>query len=199
MKYLFSFIVFTFSLSSFAQDFSFETKYNPSDQKMIQDYLHFEEIDYSQNSITSKDLVNKNYIINLKEYKKGKLVNTICLDKSDNESYAIIKSTTFNFNIFGEKNQNNYILKLFFDSYWTKKITFKLQSKYAEDYILKDVPIKNEDLQFNKPFIFLLLTTPEYHKDGSNSYCEVSASETPEKIYEKNKIPHFFVFEMTIL
>jgi len=199
MKYLFSIIFLCLSLSSFAQDFNFKSEYNPSDKKMIQDYLHFEEINYSQNTISGKDLVNKNYIINLKEFKNGKLVYTICLDKSDNAYYAVLDSTTFNFNIFGKRMKNNYEIKLFFDRYWTKKFTLKLQPKHAEDYILKEIPVKESDLQFNKPFIFLLLTTPEYHKDGSASWCEVAASETPEKIYEKNKIPHFFVFEMTIL
>lgn len=199
MKYLFSLICLCLYLTSFAQDFSFEAKYNPSDKKMIQDYLHFEEINYSQNTISGKNLANKNYIINLKEFKNGKLVNTICLDKSDNAYYAVLDSTTFNFNVFGKRIKNNYEMKLFFDRYWTKKFTLKLQPKYAKDYILKEISVKEKDLQFNKPFIFLLLTTPEYHKDGSASWCEVAASETPEKIYEKNKIPHFFVFEMTIL
>ena len=74
---------------------------------------------------------------------------------------------------------------------------FREELEYQEN--LKQVIKIEDDLQFNKPFIFLLLTTPEYHKDGSASWCEVAASETPEKIYEKNKIPHFFVFEMTIL
>jgi hypothetical protein len=88
---------------------------------------------------------------------------------------------------------------MYFDRYSTRKFTFKLLSKYAEDYILKEIPIKEKDLQFNKTFIFLLLTTPEYHSDGFASWCDVAANETPDKIYEKNKIPHFFVFEMTIL
>ncbi|MFY8181968.1 MAG: hypothetical protein ACOVLG_09335 [Flavobacterium sp.] len=199
MKNLLSIICLCLSLSSFAQDFNFKSEYNPSDKKMITNYLSFEGINYSQSSISSKDLVNKNYIINLKEYKNGLLVNTTCLDKSNNEYYAIIDSTTFKFNILGKRTKNNYDLCLYFNRYSTKKYSFKLQSKYAEDYILKEIPIKENDLQFNKPFIFLLLTTPEYHKDGSASWCEVAANETPEKIYEKNKIPHFFVFEMTIL
>ncbi|GEC79291.1 hypothetical protein [Flavobacterium aquatile] len=199
MKYLYIIIAFSLSLSCFAQDFNFKSEYNPSDKKMISNYLSFEGINFSQNSITSKDLVNKNYIINLKEYKNGALVNTTCLDKSNNEYYAIIDSSTFQFNILGKRTKSNYELCLYFNRYSTKKHTFKLQSKYAEDYILKEIPVKENDLQFNKPFIFLLLTTPEYHKDGSASWCDVAANETPEKIYEKNKIPHFFVFEMTIL
>jgi hypothetical protein len=198
MKYLFSIICFCVSLSSFTQDFKFKSEYNPSDKKLIDNYFRFEGINFSQNSISSKDLVNKNYIINLKEFKNGILVNTICLDKSNDAYYAIIDSTTFKFNILGKRIKNKYDLTLFFKKYSTKKYTLKLQSKFVEDYILKEIPIKTEELQFNKPFIFLLLTTPEYHKDGSASWCDVAANETPDKIYEKNKIPHFFVFEMTI-
>jgi hypothetical protein len=199
MKYLFSITCFFISLSNFAQDFNFKSEYNPSNKKMIDNFLRFEGINFSQSSITSKDLLNKNYIINLKEYKNGVLINTTCLDKSNNEYYAIIDSTTFKFNILGKRTKNNYDLCMYFDRYSTRKFTFKLLSKYAEDYILKEIPIKEKDLQFNKPFIFLLLTTPEYHSDGSASWCDVAANETPDKIYEKNKIPHFFVFEMTIL
>jgi len=199
MKYLFSITCFFISLSNFAQDFNFKSEYNPSNKKMIDNFLRFEGINFSQSSITSKDLLNKNYIINLKEYKNGVLINTTCLDKSNNEYYAIIDSTTFKFNILGKRTKNNYDLCMYFDRYSTRKFTFKLLSKYAEDYILKEIPIKEKDLQFNKPFIFLLLTTPEYHSDGSASWCDVAANETPDKIYEKNKIPHFYVFEMTIL
>jgi len=199
MKYLFSITCFFISLSNFAQDFNFKSEYNPSNKKMIDNFLRFEGINFSQSSITSKDLLNKNYITNLKEYKNGVLINTTCLDKSNNEYYAIIDSTTFKFNILGKRTKNNYDLCMYFDRYSTRKFTFKLLSKYAEDYILKEIPIKEKDLQFNKPFIFLLLTTPEYHSDGSASWCDVAANETPDKIYEKNKIPHFFVFEMTIL
>ena len=58
--------------------------------------------------------------------------------------------------------------------------------------------LKKDELKINKPFIFLILTTPQYFDDGHASWCEVATNETPDKIYEKNKIPHFFVFEMTI-
>lgn len=167
MKYIFSIIFLSLSLSSFGQDFNFKSEYNPSNKKMIANYLSFEGINFSQNSISSKELVNKNYIINLKEYKNGVLVNTTCLDKSNNEYYAVIDSTTFKFNILGKRTKNNYDLCLYFNRYSTKKYTIKLQSKHAEDYILKQIPIKENDLHFNKPFMFLLLTTPEYHKDGS--------------------------------
>ncbi len=198
MKYLLILTTFLFSTLTFCQDFNFKSEYNPSDKKLIDNYFRFEGINFSQNSISSQNIINKNYTINLKEFKNGNLVNTICLDKSNNAKYAIIDSTTFKFNILGKRIKNNYNLILFFKKYSTKKYTLKLQSKYVEDYILKEIAIKKEVLQFNKPFIFLLLTTPEYHKDGSASWCDVAANETPEKIYEKNKIPHFFIFEMTI-
>jgi hypothetical protein len=197
MKYLFLLIAL-FSIAAFSQDFSFKSEYNPSSKKMIGNFFQFEGINFSQNSITSQNIISKNYIINLKEYKNGNLMNTICLEKSNDEYYAVIDSTTFNFNILGKRIKNNFDLCLYFKRYSTKKYTLKLKSKHAEDYILKEIPITQNELQFNKPFIFLLLTTPEYHKDGSASWCDVAASETPEKIYEKNKIPHFFIFEMTI-
>jgi hypothetical protein len=198
MKYLLILTTFLFSTLTFCQDFNFKSEYNPSDKKLIDNYFRFEGINFSQNSISSQNIINKNYTINLKEFKNGNLLNTICLDKSNDAKYDIIDSTTFKFNILGKRIKNNYNLILFFKKYSTKKYTLKLQSKYIEDYILKEIAIKKEVLQFNKPFIFLLLTTPEYHKDGSASWCDVAANETPEKIYEKNKIPHFFIFEMTI-
>jgi len=35
---------------------------------------------------------------------------------------------------------------MYFDRYSTRKFTFKLLSKYAEVYILKEIPIKEKDL-----------------------------------------------------
>lgn len=101
--------------------------------------------------------------------------------------------------ILGKRDKKNYSIQLFFDRFWNSKVKLKLQSKYAKDYILKELPIKQEDLKFNKSFIFLLLTTPEYHSDGSASWCDVAANENPDNIYKKNKISHFFVFEMKII
>jgi hypothetical protein len=195
-----TFLVFLFlSLKGFSQNFDFKSNYNPSDKKLLQDYFKFEKIDYCQSSISGKELKNKNYIINLKEFKEGILISTICLAKSNNEYYAVIDSTNFNFNILGKRVKNNFELNLFFHRYWTKKFILKLQSKHAKDYILKETIYEEKDMRFNEPFVFLLLTTPAYHSDGSASWCEVAANDTPEKIYENNKIPHFYVFEMTIL
>ena len=184
---------------SFAQDFEFKADYNVLNKSMIQNFFNFERINFSQNTITSNIIKNKNYLINLKEYKNGQIIKTTCLVKSDNQSYAIIDSTKFNFNILGKRIGDNFEIELFFKRFSTKKYDLKLISKFKNDYILKEIELKQGDLKLSKPFIFLLLTTPEYFKDGSASWCEVAANETPEKIYEKNKIPHFFVFEMTIL
>ena len=183
---------------SFAQDFEFKTNYDVLNKSMIQNYFNFEGINFSQNTITSNFIKDKNFILNLKEYKNGQVIKTTCLVKSDNQSYAMIDSTKFNFSILGKRIGKNFEICLFFERFYTKKYNLKLIYKFKNDYIFKDVLLKQEDLKLNKPFIFLLLTTPEYFKDGSASWCEVAASETPEKIYQKNKIPHFFVFEMTI-
>ena len=199
MKQIFS-LFFIFQIYfSFGQEFSFKSEYEVSDKRIIQNYFAFEGIKYSQNIISGNSIVKKNYIINLKEYSDGKLVSTTCLDKSNNQYYAIIDSVNFNFNILGKLEKNSFSIQLFFPRYSTRKFDFKLQSKYAKDYILKEMPINQEDLKINRPFIFLLLTPPKFHNDGSASWCEVAANETPDKIYEKSKIPHFFVFEMTIM
>ena len=198
MKYSYIITILLCINASFAQDFNFKSEYKPASDSMIENYFSFEGINYSQNILSGKNIVNKNYTINLKEYKDGKLVNTICLAKSNNESYAIIDSETFNFNIFGKREKNIFTIQMFFDRYFNNKHKLKLISKYSADYILKEIPVKKDELKINKPFIFLILTTPQYFDDGHASWCEVAANETPDKIYEKNKIPHFFVFEMTI-
>ena len=198
MKYSHIITVLFFSSFSFAQDFNFKSEYNPGSNSMIENYFQFEGINYSQNTISGKNIVNKNYTINLKEYKDGKLLTTSCLAKSYNEDYAIIHSEKFNFSIFGKREDDIFTIQFFCDQYSNEKHKLILMPKHKEDYILKEIPIKENELKINKPFIFLILTTPQYFDDGHASWCEVAANETPDKIYEKNKIQHFFVFEMTI-
>ena len=97
-----------------------------------------------------------------------------------------------------KREDDIFTIQFFCDQYSNEKHKLILMPKHKEDYILKEIPIKENELKINKPFIFLILTTPQYFDDGHASWCEVAANETPEKIYEKNKIQHFFVFEMTI-
>ena len=108
MKYSYIITILLCINASFAQDFNFKSEYKPASDSMIENYFSFEGINYSQNILSGKNIVNKNYTINLKEYKDGKLVNTICLAKSNNESYAIIDSETFNFNIFGKRKKKHF-------------------------------------------------------------------------------------------
>ena len=199
MKKIFQLLLFVQISISHAQNFQFKTDYNVLNNSMLDNYFSFEGINFSQNNISGEIIKDKNFNIYLKEYKKGKLVNTMCIAKSDKAYYAIIDSTNFRFNILGKRTSDIFLIKLFFKRFSTKKFQLKLISKFKEDYILKEIPLNKESLKINTPFLFLILTTPEYFADGSASWCDVVANETPDKIYEKNKIPHFFIFEMTIL
>ncbi len=186
---------------------SFQINYSQKTVKMVVEYgsksedlnslMSFQNIEVENLSFESPEIVGKYYEVNLKEYKKGKLVSSKNLIDLKLVDYLKIDSTYTSFKFFS-KIENDKMTVLVETPTMSCKQTFKLQKGNGE-YVLKDFQGINKfaDVPLNEEFPILAIITPVKLEDGYSSYCEVAQSGVaPERFWEKFKIPHYFVITM---
>jgi hypothetical protein len=188
----------------------FETNYSQKNIKMISEYgsknneinslMLFQNIGTEKLTFESTELIGKFYEINLKEYKKGKLIRTVKLFDLSDAEFLKIDTTYTSFNFFNKIEDDKLTVFIQSPKMYGGKKTFKLEKGKSEDYLLKDFRGDKDfvNVPSNVEFPILAIITPAKQKDGSSSYCEVAQSEVaPEKFWEKFEIPHYFVITMT--
>jgi hypothetical protein len=187
--------IFNFSFSQ--EMVKMKIKSGTKDQD-LREILDFEDICMDKIEFTSKEIVGKNYEINIIEYKEGKLVSTTKLFESSEIDLFRIKDAKFKFTLlskFIDKTKLKIALK--FDRYGSKTLFYDLiDTKFG--YTMKNfLGSKSEiEIPLNKEFYITSIISPTMHEDGSASYCEVVKVVNPEKIGEEFKIPHYFLVQM---
>ena len=185
-----------------------QLNYSQKTVKMVAEYgaknleleqvLSFENIGFETLSFESEKIKGKYYNINIKEYKKGKLVKTKSLFEGSGSEYFIIDSTFTSFKFFTKMENNKLKTSIIASRFSSQQEFFELEKGNGE-YVLKDFQGSKKFLNvpLNEEFPILAIITPTKHKDGSGSYCEVAQSEiAPEKFGEKFNIPHYFIITM---
>lgn len=187
---------------------SFQINYSQKTVKMVVEYgsksedinslMSFQNIEVENLSFESPDIVGKYYEVNLKEYKKGKLISSENLFDLKVVDYLKIDSTHTTFKFFSKIENDKMTVFVETQTMNSSKETFKLQKGNGE-YVLKDFQGVNKftNVPLNEEFPILAIITPVKHENGYSSYCEVAQSGVaPEKFGEKFKIPHYFVITM---
>ena len=188
---------------------SFQINYSQKTVKMVVEYgsksedmnslMSFQNIEVENLSFESPEIVGKYYEVNLKEYKKGKLISSKNLFDLKVVDYFKIDSTYTTFKFFSKIENDKMTVFVETQTMSSSKKTFKLQKGKGADYVLKDFQGNKKfvDVPINEEFPILAIITPVKHEDGYSSYCEVAQSGVaPEKFGEKFKIPHYFVITM---
>ena len=166
--------------------------------KDLSNILNFENIDISKIELSGKELIGKDYQINIKEYKNGKLTSSTELFESSSYDLFKIKNKNFNFTLLTkiiDKTKLKIALK--FDRFGSKTLFFDLiETKFP--YVMKDFLGQKGEIEvpLDKEFYITSIISPTMHEDGSGSYCEVVKNGNPEELGEKFKIPHYFLLEM---
>ena len=187
---------------------SFQINYSQKTVKMVVEYgsksedinslMSFQNIEVENLSFESPEIVGKYYEVNLKEYKKGKLISSKNLFDLKVVDYLKIDSTHTTFKFFSKIENDKMTVFVETQTMNSSKETFKLQKGNGE-YVLKDFQGVNKftNVPLNEEFPILAIITPVKHENGYSSYCEVAQSGVaPEKFGEKFKIPHYFVITM---
>ena len=196
-KNLFALSLLLVFLNSYSQKtVKMISKYGTKNKDIIS-LMRFQNITLESLSFESSELIGKSYEVNLKEYRKGKLVKTKKL--LDGDKYVEIDSINVTL-IFLSKIENDK-MTIFIETarMFSDKMTFDLEKHKGNDYVLKDFQGNKDftNVSINEEFPILAIITPVELEKGYFSYCEIAQSEIePEKFGEKFKIPHYFVITM---
>lgn len=163
----------------------------------LQTYFEFEDISFNKLIFTGNLLKEKQYIIRLKEYKKGKLTHNHTLFSGEGTEYFRIKTDTLQFKLLSKITKDELTVWIRGNGFSTKRTIVSIDNA-------------NNDLAFQsyidsyKPFItantkayLFSFITPKRNKDGSGSWCDVTGSDVnPEELYKEFEIPHYFLVEI---
>ena len=185
----------------------FLNSYSQKSVKMISKYgttnkdivslMRFQNITLESLSFESSELIGKSYEVNLKEYKKGKLVKIKNL--LDGDKYVEIDSINVTLKFISKIENDKMTIFIETARMFSDKMTFDLEKHKGNDYVLKDFQGNKDftNVSINEEFPILAIITPVELEKGYFSYCEIAQSEIePEKFGEKFKIPHYFVITM---
>ena len=162
----------------------------------LQNILYFEGINYQKFSIQSDSLKGKDYQVIIKEFQLGKLSKTDTVFNSKELEYFRIKADTLNFAVLTRMTEAGlFKFQIQFDGFSSDR-KYPVAAANKDKFTLKSffgpktkLPVNLKGLNY-----FLAYMTPYVRPDKSEAYCEVAQSGIdPEKLYDKYKIPHYFL------
>lgn len=180
---------------TFAQNNIKVTSNYGSENKDIQNLIDFENIYFEQLNFEGKDLIGKQYSINLQEFKNGKLISKSVLFDGEGNDYFKIKSEKESLKFLFKMTDGKLKTYIRGSGFGSKKSYFNLKDD-SDQYALKDFFGNKKELNLvaNQETAVFAIITPTKHDDGSSSYCEVVQSDIkPENLGTHFKIPHYFL------
>lgn len=190
-------LLLTCQLSHCQKMVKITTVFGVSD-KELRDILFFEDLDLETLTFDSPDIKDRDYEINLTEYKTGKAGKRVKLFDSTSSEFFKSDSTSLTIKFFSKVTKEEVDMMVVNKHYRSKKQTFRLLPGKGR-YVMKDFQGGKDSINapLEKEFPILAMITPTIHKDGSGSYCEVAYSEVaPENFGKKFNIPHYFMITM---
>jgi len=162
----------------------------------LQNLLYFEGISLEKFNIKSTELNGKNYQIIIKEFVNGNLTKTDTVFNSKEDEYFRIKADTLPFNVLTKMSDLNYFKIQFQFRGFSSDRKYSVLPSERDKFTLKSFFGAKTELPINLNGLNYLLSymMPFVRNDKSEAYCEVAQSEVdPEKLYDKYKIPHYFL------
>lgn len=162
----------------------------------LQNIMYFEGIGLEKFKIKSDSINGKNYQILIKELKNGKIVKIDTVFNSREDEYFRIKEDSLTFTVITKTYDQNYFKILFqFDGFSSERKYTVLPAE-RDKFTMKSFFGNKPELPISLKETNYMLTymMPYVKSDKSTAYCEVAQSGlNPEKLYDKYKIPHYFL------
>ena len=161
--------------------------------------FQFENISQYEFKFDGNAVKNKNFVLRMKEFRDGKLVNTETLFDEGYNRILKVDSTSFSLKLLTKVEGTDLKVWLKGSRFGSKKTHFKLDENNATRYVTKDFmgSIDHHTLNINEPFYLLATITPYIKEDGSGQYCQVAYSGMDPEDFGKNfDIPHYFLIQM---
>lgn len=168
----------------------------------LQTLFDFENIEQSSFKITGPSVENKAFVLTLKEFKNGELVQKETLFDERGSDFFKTDSTTMSFKLLTKLDDKNLKIWIRGKKFGSKKSYFGLEEKNKARYATKDF-IGGKDYlveDIKKPFYLLAIMTPYITESGAGQYCQVAYSGmNPEEFGKIYDIPHYFLIQMEFL
>ena len=163
----------------------------------LQTILQFQDIKMESFTFNG-DLTDKDYLINIQEFKNGELINEDVLFDSSESDYFKIKSDTVKLTFLSQNQNNNLAIQFRGNRFFSQKVNYETFSDHGK-YTLKDFLGQSKfiEVPLNEEFPIFAIITPKIYEDGRASYCDVANSGIdPQNLGKEFDIPHYFLIQM---
>lgn len=165
-----------------------------SEDKLFDDFLDFEGIDFYQVNFSGDDIIKKDYYFVIKEVWKGEITSTDTIINSSKNNYLkMIDSKNFSFRIIVKKideTKSKFYIKG--EGFSTTKIYKTVKSN---DYSLRDIGT-TLSIQPNTSFFAFAYILP-YEKGDYKYWCAVETSGKDVESWGKEfELEHYIILEM---
>jgi len=167
-----------------------------SDNEVINDILDLENIDYYRFTFSGEELIDKQYVLTVKELWNGEITmfDTI-MNSSKYNDLLKIKDDTFQIKVIAKKLADDRLKVVF--TFPRVKNTKYYKSVSSDDYSLRNLNNnKDFEIKLRETFNFLAYILP-YEKDGAKYWCTLDKSgEDVESWGKKFGLEHYLIYEM---
>lgn len=176
-----------------------EVRINSSlENEDLRTLFEFENIDQSEFNFSGESIKGKFYVVRVKEFLDGEIINTETLFDERGTEFFRIDSTQTSFKLLTKVDKDEIKLWIRGNRFGSKQLYFSTTQGNGR-YVAKDFFGPQEVLKENskEPFQLMSIITPNRSEDGSGSYCRVAQSEiNPEQFGKVFNIPHYFLIEI---
>tara|TARA_R100001369_G_scaffold91749_1_gene133974 strand:- start:3657 stop:4286 length:630 start_codon:yes stop_codon:yes gene_type:complete len=191
--------IITDKLSIPTDESTIEVRINSSlENKDIQTLFDFENINQSEFNFSGESINGKFFVVRMKEFLNGELINTETLFDERGTEFFRIDSTQTSFKLLTKVDKDEVKVWIRGNRFGSKQSYFPTTQGNGR-YIAKDFFGSQKVLKENskEPFQLMSVITPNRSEDGSGSYCRVAQSEiNPEEFGKVFNIPHYFLIEI---
>ncbi len=172
--------------------------YNSLENEDLQTLFDFENINQSEFSFSGEFIKGKFYVVRVKEFLNGEIINTETLFDERGTEFFRVDSTQTSFKLLTKVDKNEIKVWIRGNRFGSKQSYFPTIQGNGK-YVAKDFFGAKKVLKENskEPFHLMSVITPNRSEDGSGSYCRVAQSEIdPEDFGKVFNIPHYFLIEI---
>lgn len=169
-------ITMLISLCTYAQDPQMIIRSGIQNEE-LQLVLDFENIQVNELEFKGASIKDKYYVLRLKEFREGQMVNIETLFDEIGNDYFKIDSTFTSFKLLSKIDPDRLKLWVRGKTFGSKQSFFKIDQKNGR-YVGKDFLGSKDlkDVSTKEPFYIFAVITPNRNPDGSGSYCQVAQS-----------------------
>jgi hypothetical protein len=169
---------------------------NLSDEEVVRDILLMEGIEGFELNFSGTELINKHYLLIVKELWNGSITMTdTIIDSSKYNDILKIKEDTFSIKVMAKKLADDRLKVIF--TFPKVRNTKYYKSTNSDDYSLRNLSNREDfTVELGNPFYLLSYVLP-YEKDGIKDWCTVDKSGADvENWGNEFGLEHYLVYEM---